>query len=60
MFYKVTAYYDAASEGGLLWSDPALGVDWRVDAAAVVVNARDQALPTLDCLISPFRFEAAV
>jgi dTDP-4-dehydrorhamnose 3,5-epimerase len=28
--YKVTGLYNKESEGGLLWNDPALGIDWGV------------------------------
>jgi len=30
--YKCTDYYNPADEGGLLWNDPALGIDWQLDA----------------------------
>lgn len=46
--YKVTAPYAPAEEEGLLWSDPALGIDWGVTPAEATVNARDQAWPTLE------------
>ena len=26
--YKCSAFYDPGSEGGILWSDPAIGIDW--------------------------------
>ena len=47
VLYKVTAPYAPAEEEGLLWSDPALGIDWGVAPAEATVNARDQAWPTL-------------
>ncbi len=28
--YKCTAFYNAGAEGGLLWNDPDLGIDWPV------------------------------
>lgn len=56
--YKVSAYYAPKSEIGLLWSDPALGIDWPAAAAEAIVNARDQAWPTLAKLNSPFVYEA--
>lgn len=30
--YKCSDFYDPASEGGVLWNDPALGIDWPVRA----------------------------
>lgn len=45
--YKVDAYYAPASERGLRWSDPALGITWPVTEAGAICSARDRALPTL-------------
>ena len=28
---KCSAFYDPRSEGGILWSDPAIGIDWPLD-----------------------------
>ena len=45
VLYKVTAYYSPADEGGLLWSDPDVGIDWPLPAGRIVTNARDGAWP---------------
>lgn len=58
VLYKVTDGYAPETEGGLLWSDPALGIDWPVGAGEAVVNARDAAWPTLADLQSPFTYGA--
>ena len=29
--YKCTNYYNKASEGCLLWNDPAIGIDWKLN-----------------------------
>jgi dTDP-4-dehydrorhamnose 3,5-epimerase len=50
--YKVSAPYAPQAEGGLLWSDPALDIAWPVTPDAAVVNARDQAWPTLAALLA--------
>jgi len=52
IFYKVDGPYSPANEGGFLWCDPALGVDWPVSLDKAVVNARDAALPVLADLAS--------
>ncbi len=43
--YKVSRIYDHTDEGGVLWNDPDIGVDWPVDTPNVA--ARDAAYPKL-------------
>ncbi|MFA5129890.1 MAG: dTDP-4-dehydrorhamnose 3,5-epimerase [Patescibacteria group bacterium] len=31
MQYKVSDIWDAASEGGIIWNDPDLGIDWGIE-----------------------------
>ncbi|MCR5888264.1 dTDP-4-dehydrorhamnose 3,5-epimerase [Hymenobacter sp. J193] len=50
--YKCTNYYAPQAEGGLLWNDPALGIQWGVESPTV--SAKDQVLPLLADLDSPF------
>ena len=50
--YKCTNYYAPQSEGGLLWNDPALGIEWGVQNPTI--SAKDQVLPTLADFESPF------
>ncbi|WP_447643078.1 MULTISPECIES: dTDP-4-dehydrorhamnose 3,5-epimerase [Chitinophagaceae] len=44
--YKCDNGYNKASEGGLLFSDPALNIDWKVDAQNIILSDRDQINPT--------------
>jgi dTDP-4-dehydrorhamnose 3,5-epimerase len=44
--YKVSSYYDGATERGIAWDDPAIGIDWPVDEA--LVSERDRSNPTLE------------
>ncbi|MBO9637554.1 MAG: dTDP-4-dehydrorhamnose 3,5-epimerase [Siphonobacter aquaeclarae] len=47
--YKCTNLYNKAAESGLLWNDPALGIDWGLSEYGIeapVVSAKDQILPT--------------
>lgn len=50
--YKCTNVYNKASEGGLLWSDPALGIDWNIESP--IVSDKDKVLPNFENLVSPF------
>lgn len=44
-FYKCTDFYHPEDEGGLLWNDPAIGIDWPIDAP--LINQRDLQFPGL-------------
>jgi dTDP-4-dehydrorhamnose 3,5-epimerase len=50
--YKCTDYYAPQAEGGLLWNDPQLNIEWGVTNPTV--SAKDQILPTLAEFDSPF------
>jgi dTDP-4-dehydrorhamnose 3,5-epimerase len=57
VLYKVTDFYDKASEGGLIWNDPAIGIDWGLGEAAPVLSAKDVILGGLDGFDSPFAYD---
>ncbi len=52
--YKVSDYYSPDHDKGLLWNDPALGIQWPVPAKEALLSERDQAHPRLAELESPF------
>ena len=43
--YLVSSVYDPATEAGIAWDDPEVGVDWRVDEP--LLSGRDQEAPRL-------------
>ncbi len=43
--YKCTDYYAPQHEGGILWSDPDIGIDWPV--AHPLLSEKDQRFPRL-------------
>ncbi len=43
--YLVSSYYDPATEKGIAWDDPDVGVDWQV--AEPLLSERDKTAPTL-------------
>ena len=45
VIYKVTNYYSPKDERGIRWNDPALGIDWRIDAERAVLSKRDTEHP---------------
>ncbi|MBP0583503.1 dTDP-4-dehydrorhamnose 3,5-epimerase [Labrys sp. LIt4] len=56
--YKVTNYYSPADDGGILWSDPAIGIEWPVPAQGPVLSAKDLALPLLEDLPAHFSYNS--
>ncbi len=47
--YKCSTTYDPAVDGGVLWNDPELAIEWPV-ASDVIVSDKDQHLPPLSQL----------
>lgn len=43
--YKCSNYYNKPAEGGILWNDPSLGIDWGVDDP--IISDKDKAWPSL-------------
>jgi len=55
--YKCDNYYAPEYDGGIIWNDEAVAIDWPLPAEAVRVSSKDSALPGLsaaDC----FSYEA--
>ncbi len=46
VLYKVTSLYSKNDEFGILWNDPALGIDWPVKPADALLSEKDKILPT--------------
>ncbi|GAA0534256.1 hypothetical protein GCM10009097_59200 [Pigmentiphaga daeguensis] len=45
--YKCTSYYDPASDTGVRWNDPTIGVTWPLQEADLQLSTKDQSLPLL-------------
>jgi dTDP-4-dehydrorhamnose 3,5-epimerase len=45
VLYKVSNFFDPASERGIRWDDPELRIEWGVDASEVTLSARDRQHP---------------
>ena len=45
--YKCDNYYDPQSEGSILWSDPQLNIDWKLNANDIILSAKDKESPVL-------------
>lgn len=58
VMYKCNRFYNKESEGGILFNDPALGIDWQVPAAAQLVSDKDLILPVFADHKSNFEYTA--
>ena len=45
--YKCDNPYAPQSEGAIAWDDPALGIDWRIPAADIILSEKDRRHPRL-------------
>ncbi len=49
--YKCTQYYDATQEGGIIWNDPELGIEWPSNIS-FILSLKDIRLdPYQDCTV---------
>ena len=46
-FYKCDNFYNKESEGGILFNDPELNIDWQFPEAELLISEKDLILPTL-------------
>lgn len=52
--YKCDNYYAPQSEGGILWNDPCLGIDWRIPAEKAILSEKDFKHPLFKDFVSDF------
>jgi len=56
VFYKCDEFYNKTSEGGLLYNDPALAIDWRIPTRKAIVADKDLAYPHLENCQNNFEY----
>lgn len=52
--YKCDNFYNPQLEGGLMYNDPALGIDWKIPAEKALVSEKDTKHPLLADLKTNF------
>ena len=46
-FYKCDNFYNKESEGGILYNDPSLQINWDFPASGLIISEKDKIQPTL-------------
>ncbi len=55
-FYKCDNYYDPSTEGGILYNDPTLAIDWKMGEEEIRLSAKDNLLPGFTEAITTINF----
>jgi len=54
--YKVSDVYSPECDGGIVWNDPTIGIDWPLPESGAVMSDKDKILPPLAEFDSPFEY----
>ncbi|WP_425998104.1 dTDP-4-dehydrorhamnose 3,5-epimerase [Caulobacter sp. DWR1-3-2b1] len=54
--YKVSDFYEPDCDGGIIWNDPTIGIDWPLPEGGAVLSDKDNILPTLAQFESDFEY----
>jgi dTDP-4-dehydrorhamnose 3,5-epimerase len=46
-FYKCDNFYNKASEGGIIYNDPQINIDWQLPSDKLIISSKDLRLPAL-------------
>jgi dTDP-4-dehydrorhamnose 3,5-epimerase len=46
--YKCDNFYAKESEGGIIWNDPSIHIDWGIDQDQILLSEKDELLPPLE------------
>ncbi len=55
-FYKCDNLYNKASEGGIIYNDNQLNIDWKIAADEVQLSEKDSLLPSFNEIKQSFKF----
>lgn len=45
--YKCTDFYDGDDEGGIIWNDPEIGIDWPIEGLEILLSEKDKEWKTM-------------
>jgi dTDP-4-dehydrorhamnose 3,5-epimerase len=60
VIYKVSNFYSPQHDLGLLWNDPALGIEWPLASMDPILSAKDKVQPRLAELPPHFTYEKVI
>ncbi len=55
--YKVSDVYAPDCDGGIIWNDSVVGIEWPLPKSGAVLSDKDRVLPTLSEFDSPFDYD---
>lgn len=47
VFYKCDELYNKEAEGGVLYADPVINIDWKIDLSQAIISDKDKVQPLL-------------
>jgi dTDP-4-dehydrorhamnose 3,5-epimerase len=56
VLYKCDQFYNKQSEGGIIYNDPFLNIDWKIPADKAIVSEKDIKLPVFSDCVNNFEF----
>lgn len=54
VMYKCDCFYNKQAEGGILYNDPILNIDWQIPLGKAVVSEKDTLYPSITNCVSNF------
>ena len=58
VFYKCDAFYNKENEGGILYSDPALNIDWKIPVDKAIVSEKDTLYSGIEGCVNNFIYRS--
>lgn len=59
IIYKVSDFYSAEHDAGILWDCPDIAISWPVSPVDATVSEKDKMLPSLKDFESPFEYDGS-
>lgn len=57
VLYKCDQFYNKGAEGGILFNDPALAIDWQILMEKAIISDKDKELPLLENCTHNFTYQ---